>query len=183
MSMKLALSRRRNRMSHLMPKLTLLGPAAILLATLSVTACSSGSTTPAPAKEAVEARTPEPVAASAEEEGPAPFDIEVNDWEGPAGEEAQVLVTVKAKTGFKINAKYPHKVSLDPPPAGLTLPMTTIRKEDAQVNGDESITYTIPATAAEAGEYQLQGVVRLSVCNEEQCRMAKEKLTAKLTAQ
>ncbi len=123
-----------------------------------------------------------PVAAS-EEAGPPPFDIEVQDWEGPAGEEALVLVTVKAKSGFKINEKYPHKVKLDPPPKGLSLPMLTIRKKDAQVSGDKSITYTIPATAAKAGEYQLSGVVKLSVCNKEQCRMAKEKLTAKLTAQ
>lgn len=178
--MKLAWPRWRNMMRHHMPKLITLG----LAATLFVSACSSGSTTPAPAKEAIEPASLEPVAAKgADDDGPAPFDIEVTDWEGPAGEEAQVVVTVKAKTGFKINAKYPHKVSLDAPPAGLTLPMTTIRKEDAQLNGDESITYTIPATAAEAGQYQLKGVVRLSVCNKEQCRMAKENMTANLTAQ
>ncbi len=153
---------------------------ALLLATAFGAGCSSSSP---PAPPAAKEPTPAVAAAPEADEGPAPFEVEVQDWEGPAGEEAQILVTVKATSGFKINEQYPHKVQLDAPPDGLTVPMTTLRKEDAQLNGDKSITYTIPATAAKAGQYRLKGEVKLSVCSAEQCRMAKEKVAANLTAQ
>lgn len=156
----------------------------LLATTALLAACSSNTQTTEPAKEATDKAAVEPgQKVVTEDEGPPPFDIVVQDWEGPAGEEGQVIVTVKAKEGFKINDKYPHKVKLDDPPEGLSLPLTTIAKKDAQVNGDKSITYTIPATAAKVGQYKLGGVVKLSVCNKEQCRMAKEKLAANVTAQ
>jgi hypothetical protein len=149
---------------------------------LSLGACASGSNSSEPTKEGAKSPEKEVVAAK-EDEGPPAFEVDVKDWEGPTGEEGQVVVTVKAKTGFKINDKYPHKVTLDAPPDGVSLPMTTIAKKDAQLNGDKSITYTIPATCSKAGQYKLSGVVKLSVCNEETCRMAKEKIAANVTAQ
>jgi hypothetical protein len=149
---------------------------------MGVAACSSGSKSSEPAKEAKPSTDPGLTVVN-DEGGPPPFDVEVQDWEGPAGEEGQILVTVKAKTGFKINDKYPHKVKLDAPPDGLSVPMLTIAKKDAQLSGDKSITYTIPATAAKAGQYQLSGVVKLSVCSKDQCRMAKEQVSANVTAQ
>ncbi len=115
--------------------------------------------------------------------GPPPFEIEVRDWEGPIGEEAQVTVTVKAKSGFKINDKYPHQVKLDTPPDGLAVPTLTFAKEHAQRNGDASITYTIVATAAKAGQYPITGEIKLSVCSADQCRTAREPMMALLTAQ
>lgn len=150
---------------------------------LASVACASGSKNPGPAQQVEPGSEKQAPAVAAEDEGPPPFDVLIEHWEGPAGEEAQVLVTVKAKQGFKINDKYPHKVKLDAPPAGLTVPMLEITKEHAQLSGDQSITYTIPATAAKAGQYQLNGVVKLSVCSQDQCRMAKEKMTASVTAQ
>ncbi len=148
--------------------------------------CASGSKSTEPAKEGAKA----PAGSkdgngglAVDDAGPAPFDILVESWEGPAGEEGQVVVTVKAKDGYKINDKYPHKVSLESPPAGLDVPLKTIAKKDAQLNGDKSITYTIPATATKVGEYELKGTIRLSVCNEDTCRMAKEPMVASISAQ
>ena len=154
----------------------------LMASTLVLGACASG-TPSEPVKKADGPTDAEGRVVLSEDDGPPPFEVNVKDWEGPIGEEGQVIVTVKARPGFKINDKYPHKVKLDAPPDGLSLPVQEIAKKDAQVDGDKSITYTIPATAAKAGQYKLKGVVKLSVCNKEQCRMAKEKMTASVTAQ
>ena len=151
--------------------LALLLPLALATACASTKTAGDGASTDPPA-----------VSAEAEADEPAPFDVEVADWEGKAGDDALIVVIVKAKNGFKINAEYPHKVVLDAPPEGVTLAATTIRKADAEVEGEKSIRYAITATTASAGDYDVTGTVKLSVCNEEQCRMAKERVTARLAA-
>ncbi len=147
---------------------------------LLVAACG-GSTASEPDAKIGEGTPAIASTAEAAEEEP-PYDVDVQGWEGAAGEDAQLVVTVKARDGFKINKDYPHKIVLETPPDGVSLPMMTVRKKDAKLDGDKSITYSIPAKAAKSGDYAVKGLVKLSVCNEEQCRMAKEEMTASLSA-
>jgi hypothetical protein len=149
----------------------------LLLGSLSFTACTASQ--PAIDADGPGSSVPEEVANPAET---PPFDVTVRDWEGSAGDDAQIVVIVTARDGFKINAGYPHKVVLDPPPEGLTLPMSTVRKEDAELDGTKSITYAIPAKPSQSGTFEVTGLVKLSVCNPEQCRMAKKRLMARVTA-
>jgi hypothetical protein len=158
--------------------LQVMAPRFLPLSLLVLAACAADAKTTD--SKVGEAKATEP--ALAEPEVTA-FDLEVKNWEGPTGEEGQVIVTVKARSGFHINDKYPHKVKLDDPPDGLTLPVREMGKENAQLDGEQALTYTIPATPTKAGEYKLTGVVKLSVCSEEQCKIAKEQLDARVTAQ
>jgi hypothetical protein len=111
------------------------------------------------------------------------YTMSVTNWEGPTGEEGYVVVTIEAKNGHKINKEYPHKVSLDAPPKGLDLPMRTMKRADAEADGDKRLVFSIPAVPNQAGEYALNGKVKLSVCNDDTCQMAKEKLAARVVAQ
>ena len=126
-------------------------------------------------------------APAAEAAAPAPaeasYSMSVENWEGPKGEEGYVVVTIDAKNGHKINADYPHKVSLDTPPAGLKLPLPTMTAKDAERDGDKRLVFSIPMVADEVGEYVLNGTVRLSVCSPDTCRIEKEPLAARIVAQ
>jgi hypothetical protein len=111
------------------------------------------------------------------------YRMDVSDWEGPAGEEGYVIVSIKANAGFKINKKYPQKVSLSDPPAGLMVPQRTLKMADAQLQGDRALIFTIPVTAERVGEFDLRGKIKLSVCSESQCRTEKHALHAHVVAQ
>ena len=138
-------------------------------------ACDSGSNgAPKPAPSASE-RAPA-------QAGPA-YALEVDEWEGPVGEEGYVVVAVAAQSDHKINAKYPQRVDLDAPPKGLDLPLRKLTMAEANLENDKRLVFTVPVVPAEAGTYALKGTVKLSVCNDSQCKTVEEKLQARVTAQ
>jgi hypothetical protein len=150
-----------------------LAGAALVLALLSSSSlgCSRDSA----------ALPPEPAAAATV--APNSYELEVSGWEGPVGEEGYVMVTITAKGDHHINSSYPQKVKLDAPEAGLALPARELRLADAQLENERRLTYTVPVTPERAGEYLLRGEVHLSVCNEDQCRIDKAPLSARVVAQ
>ena len=150
------------------------GGALLLLTAASTFGCSR-------ARGSAETREHSPAAAV--EPATASYDLDVTSWEGPVGEEGYVLVTITAKGDHHINASYPQKVKLDAPAAGLTLPSRELRLDDAQLEGDKRLVYTVPLSADRVGDYQLRGQVHLSVCSEDQCRIDKAPLTARVVAQ
>ncbi len=115
--------------------------------------------------------------------GRTPYTMEVVGFEGPIGEEGYVVVAVEARDGHKINKEYPFKLVLDQPPAALELPLRTLALADASLDGDRRLTFSVPATARSAGEYTVSGLLRLSVCNDDQCRIEKEQVSARVVAQ
>ena len=111
------------------------------------------------------------------------YRLDVKNWEGPTGEEGYVVVAVDALNGHKINEKYPHKVVIDDAPSGLKLPLQKMTKDDAELDGTKRITYSIPIVGEKAGEYTVNATVKLSVCNDDQCIIQKEKIAARVVAQ
>lgn len=134
---------------------------------------------PAPTAEPA-AATPKSPDAKKKEDG---YTLTVKDWEGPKDEEGYVVVTVLAKDGHKINKDYPHKLSLDEPPEGLKLPLRTMKLADAEVDGEKRLVFSIPTVAHADGEFAIAGTLKTSVCNDDTCQIAKEKLAARVVAQ
>jgi hypothetical protein len=94
---------------------------------------------------------------------------------GVAGTVQAVLV---AKPGYKCNEKYPYKFKLDPAPAGVSYPETTVR---GITYGTTRSTLSIPFVAAQAGSYTVSGTFALSVCNETTCKVQKQALSVPIT--
>lgn len=109
------------------------------------------------------------------------YTLVVKDGSAKVGQEGHIVVTVKAKSGFKVNEKYPHKVKLDNAPDGLEYPKKILKKGDAELS-KKSLTFRIPVKATKAGSFSVKGKIKISVCNEQSCLIKKEKLSAKLTA-
>jgi len=123
---------------------------------------------------------PSPMASAS---GQDPYEMTVTSWEGPIGEEGYVVVSIEARDGYKINTEYPQKVVMSEPPEGLSLPLRTLRMEHAERESDQRLVFSVPAVPDRAGEYDLTGIVRLSVCNDDVCKIGKEQLSARVVAQ
>lgn len=131
------------------------------------------------------------VSAASRPEGPAPFDgsgpepldddasafdLSVSHGKANVGEEATILVTIKARDGFKCNDQYPHKVKKLKGSDGVTVPEIV-----AGTLKGKTILFSIPATPTALGEHTVTGEIRFSVCNEEACLIKKVPLSAKVT--
>jgi len=111
------------------------------------------------------------------------YSIAMADAKLKAGGEGRVIVTVKAKSGYHVNDKYPHKVKVDEPPRGLEVAKRELKKDDGKFKDPQTFELAIPVKAASAGSYTLAVEVKTSVCSDTKCLMKTERLTAKLTAE
>lgn len=107
--------------------------------------------------------------------------LEVKDATTAVGKEATVSVTLKAKAGFKVNEKYPIKLSLDANDA-LELPKSELKREDGKEVDKQTFTFNVALKAKSAGKHALKGKIKLSVCNESQCLIDKKDIVASVVA-
>lgn len=91
-----------------------------------------------------------------------------------AGQPSSVQAVVVAKGDYKCNEKYPFKLKLDPPAAGVSYPETTVR---GIRYGKQRSVLTVPFTAAEPGQVTIAGTFYVSVCNATTCKMGKQPLS------
>lgn len=110
------------------------------------------------------------------------YTISASDVVTKAGAEGAIVVTVKAKGTYHVNDKYPHKVKVDDPPAGVDVPKRELKKDDGAFKDAQTFEVKIPVKAANAGQYRIGLEVRTSVCSATQCLMKKERLTANVSA-
>lgn len=96
------------------------------------------------------------------------------------GQPVQLVVTLTAKNGFKVNDEYPVKFRLNPT-QGLTLTKDTVGKEDGQLEKTK-IQIPVELKADQAGSYQVTGKFSFSVCTDDRCLIEKRDLSAALTA-
>jgi hypothetical protein len=94
--------------------------------------------------------------------------------------DVQAKLTIKAKTGFKVNEQYSHKIKLAPAPDGLEYPNMTV-KEGGRLEDKQTFTLPVPFKARRAGTYTLTGTAHFSVCNETQCLIEKREISATVT--
>ncbi len=110
------------------------------------------------------------------------YEVTVQDASGAVGEATSIVVVIKATGQYKVNAKYPHKVNLAEPPAGLELPQRILKRADGQLDDAQTFTFRIPAKASKAGSFAVDGKLKFSVCDATSCLIKKEALAATVTA-
>ncbi|MBW2457739.1 MAG: hypothetical protein JRI68_24760 [Deltaproteobacteria bacterium] len=110
------------------------------------------------------------------------YEVTVNDASGAVGDPTAIVVVIKATGQYKVNAKYPHKVKLAEPPAGLELPQRILKRDDGKLDDAKTFTFRIPAKASKAGSFAVTGKLKFSVCDASSCLIKKEALAATVTA-
>ncbi len=110
------------------------------------------------------------------------YTVTVQDVIGSVGAEAPIVVIIKATGQYKVNAKYPHKLKLAEPPAGLELPKRMLKRADGSLDDEKTFTFSIPAKATRAGSFTVSGKLKFSVCDATSCLIKKEALQATVTA-
>lgn len=119
----------------------------------------------------------------AEEAKKAPFVLKVQTPDGvTVGKHADVVVTIKAKKGFKINKGYPAKLKLADTD-GVTYDKKVLRKGDAKLeDGGHTMVFSVGYVQNKKGDAALQGKLKFSVCSASQCMMERETIKATLKA-
>jgi hypothetical protein len=110
------------------------------------------------------------------------YTVTVEDASGAVGDPAAIVVVIKATGQHKVNVKYPHKLKLAEPPAGLELPKRTLKRADGQLDDEKTFTFSIPAKATRAGSFTVSGKLKFSVCDATSCLIKKEAVQATVTA-
>ncbi len=149
----------------------MISPVAMaLVAALGLSSASSG----APAKKPAAAKAGAAKAkdlATIEHEA---FSIDVKDARAKAGTEAPVTVTVKTKGKYHVNQEYPHKLTIDEVPEGLTIEKTELRKADAALD-EHTLSFKLVAKPVKPGKYHVSATLKTSVCDDKECILRSEK--------
>jgi hypothetical protein len=88
-----------------------------------------------------------------------------------AGKKGTVDVVLEPKGAYKINDKYPTKLSLKET-EGLTFEKVVLRREDGEFT-DKKGTFRVSFTPAAKGKAKVAGKLSMSVCSDANCIMEK----------
>ncbi len=138
-----------------------------------------GSLIQSPHAQSPSTQSPSTGLAKVEGEG---YTISASDVKLKSGGEGTFTITIKAKSGFKVNKDYPHKVKLDDPPSGVTLDKQKLKKKDGSFEDKQTFSFKGKVKATSAGKKTVTGLVKTSVCNESQCLIKKEKISISVDA-
>ena len=132
----------------------------VALALAAVAGCGESRKAEAPAP------APAPTAAAADAAGPPPFRVEVVPPSAPCAREAscEAALRVTALRDFHVNAEYPTKFVAEPQPDVTAEPAATLALE-----GPQSGRLPVRFRSTRAGTVRVNGVFKLSVCNEGSC--------------
>jgi hypothetical protein len=150
------------------PRMTL--SVGLLAATLAL-----GATATADTAAPVEHRADDAVTL---DDGDNPFKIAVKNATAKVGEDAKIVITIEAATGYKCNKSYPHKARKLEADDGAELAATTVK---GSLEG-KKVVIPVGVKATKAGTFHVRGQVKFSVCNDSQCVIKKVPLDAKITA-
>lgn len=137
-------------------------PAASAGATASASAAASPSASATAAASAAPALTVQTAALT--ESGFSVWMQSAKSYK--VGQTGAVQVVLVPKGEFHCNEKYPYKVKLGSPPAGISYPQEIVR--DASVSATRT-SITVPFTATAAGDARISGKFSFSVCKADQC--------------
>ena len=109
------------------------------------------------------------------------FSIEATDTTLDSGTEGKVEITIVPAKGYKWNKDFPAMLTMQEGTADVVALKGTQYKGDAFKTKDKKTSVAALVTAKKAGDQAIQGELRFSVCNEESCIIATEKVEAKVT--
>ena len=138
-----------------------------------LTACSLGLLI------ACGAGTPE--AAGEEKKEKKTFSIETSETTVTAGADGKVQFTIVPAKGYKWNKDFPAMLTMQEGTDGVVSLKGTQYKGTAFETKDKKTSVNAVITGKKAGDQAVTGEVRFSVCNEESCIIATEKVEAKVT--
>jgi hypothetical protein len=90
-----------------------------------------------------------------------------------AGAEAVAKITLTPTANYHVNTDFPIKLVLEPP-ANVTLEKTELKKADAEALDERQLVFAVKLTAAQSGNYTINGSFKFAVCTEKQCLPKKE---------
>lgn len=96
-----------------------------------------------------------------------------------SGATSSAAVVLSAKDPYKCNDKYPYKLVLDPPSAGVSYPQQTVR---GMAVGEKQSTMSVPFTVAQPGSATIAGTLHFSVCTADKCLIEKQKVSVTVQA-
>jgi hypothetical protein len=104
------------------------------------------------------------------------------------GTEAVATITVTPASGFHVNTEYPTKLVLDKTD-GVTLAKAELKagghdkaKGDADALDEQKLAFAVKLTAANAGNYTINGSFKFAVCDKDQCLPKREAIAIALAA-
>ena len=114
--------------------------------------------------------------------------ITVGKAEGKAGAESTGKLELAPAKGYHVATDYPIKLLLEAPP-GVKLVKTELsaggrNKEqgDAATLTEQALAFAIKATADKAGSYEIKGVFKFGICENDSCRPKKQPITITVAA-
>ncbi len=106
-----------------------------------------------------------------------------------AGAESTATILVTPKAGYHVNTEFPIKLTLDAPPAGVTLAKTqwvaggsSKDKGDADALDEQHLALSIKLTPAASGTYTINGSFKFAVCDHDSCLAKKEPIAITVAA-
>ena len=107
----------------------------------------------------------------------AQYTVRIIPGAAAAGAAATSVVEVKPTPGYKMNTEFPVQIKGLSAPDGVTLPKQTLASADAELS-EKVLRFTVPFTAAKAGQIDLAGLADFSVCNERACKLIRDEKVA-----
>ncbi len=115
--------------------------------------------------------------------------LEIGTAEVKPGAEATVSLKVTPATGFHVNTDFPIKLTLEAPPAGITLAKAELvaggkdkSQGDASTLTEKALAFDVKATPAAAGSYEIKGMFKFGVCDEQSCHAKRQPVTIVIAA-
>jgi hypothetical protein len=96
-----------------------------------------------------------------------------------SGASSAAAVVLSAKDPYKCNDKYPYKLVLDPPSAGVSYPQQTVR---GMAVGEKRSTMSVPFSVAQPGSATIAGTLHFSICTADKCLIEKQKVSVTVQA-
>ena len=109
------------------------------------------------------------------------FSIQTGETTVTTGKDGQVSITIVPAKGYKWNKDFPAMLTMKEGTEGVVALKGSQYRGDDFKTGDKNVSVAAGVTGKKAGEQALEGELRFSVCNEESCIIATEKVEAKVT--
>jgi hypothetical protein len=114
--------------------------------------------------------------------------LTVGAAQGTAGSELTAEIQVAPAPGYHVSMEYPVSLTLTPPD-GVTLAKAQLSAGgrdgtagDAAAFSEKGLTFDVKATAQKPGDYQIKGLFKFGVCDENSCHPKKQPITIALAA-
>lgn len=110
------------------------------------------------------------------------FSVAIAPVELKAGATGSAKITFTPAKGFKWNLEYPAKLEFEAPADKVTLTKTKFNQLKGDFKASEKeASVAVPVTGKGAGQAELKGKVKVSVCNDTTCLIEKADVVVQVT--